>query len=262
MSEDVVLTAAEAIYGKPDTAPSKELAVPEPEKVAVAEPDDASAPDPVAQRKKDAEARIPTLLREIKKLKNELKTARPPAEVPAAISSPISKPILSNFATVDEYETARDAYQEARLEARIREALQKDRIEQRKRVEDDDMKNAQKAWHSAVLESEARTPGLTEKIYGDDGNLVIALHPMWDTLCAKSKLGPEMILYLVEHPEERAALEDLNHYEAGQEFYRIEAELKGAEKPKSERPKVPRTVAGSTPAAKDLTYEDIFYGKP
>lgn len=227
---------------------------------------DESVSAPEAARRSDrsnAETRIKQLTARNKALERRLaegqKPAPKPAETQAKLTEPV-KPSFANFDSIEEYEAARDGYEE-KLRAY---AVDKDRSEREAaRVAEERTKNEQKAletWNKRAVETAKRNPDFNTR----DAMEVVAPTDVMDGFFVDSEIGPDILNHLHQNPDEAERIRGLTPYKAVRELVLLEStlsdQIKGT-KAKTAPPKPPKLVDGAgTSPAKAKSLEEVFYG--
>jgi hypothetical protein len=248
-----------------EAKPSEESAPSEPESEksdeSVSSSEDAEPPVEEKTGSK-AERRIKQLTAQLKTLERQMeeKFNQPPPR--QAIKEPV-KPKLDDFETVEAYDSALEKW---KVEDR-QYAIEQDRIQQKqKRVQEEQEKAAKQAretWDKNATRILKVNPEFTNvEEFTKKALNVVQPNATTDGFLVDSPVGPEILNYLYENPEDAETIRNLQPYKAFRELVKLENKLsdqaKGIKKPV---PRPPATVRGQAAApSAPKTAADVLYG--
>jgi len=207
-----------------------------------------------------AASRIEELLAENRNLRQQLEVRQssPPA-APAKVEP--EKP--NGEAPLDPANLTWEQFQEWQ-QKQIAEATKRAFEEQAKQV---GLTKAREAWNAQVQEATKQHADFKTQVYGTNGQLKVAVHPVFDVLIPQSPLGAEILYHLATNPDLADEIQALqNPYEAGARFYQLRDELQQAKEvptppPPKRNLRPPATVSGTHTRPKERTMAEVFYGK-
>ncbi|MDD5199272.1 MAG: hypothetical protein PHC88_05660 [Terrimicrobiaceae bacterium] len=222
-------------------------------------------------KRSDAGSRIKQLLSEKKQLEAQLaqRETKPVAAKPNGEALPIAEPAPEpgQFQTWDEYRKAEAAYTQKQIDAKVREGIARDREEQTAKAAADKQKAegeaAYKEWTEKIEDSRKLHPDFDARVFDDNGNVRgdIPLHAVFDAFIPRSKVGAEVLYYLAGHLDEAKAIAKMQPLEASGEFHRIQSEILAAQTPLKTKSRPPSLVSGNARPNRELSTEEVFYGK-
>lgn len=265
----------------PETAPKTgDPASPKPGEQASEgeQPRTAAAPDTATQqepkqnrRKLDAEARIQQLLRENADLKQRRleTTAAPSTAAPEkTVEQPVAlkKPNIADFTgenAWEEYESAKDAYYEARAKEAAQAAVQADRKERETAAQHAEAQKKgrefEASWGKRVSDFTSSHPEAADfmpavQALVDSG--IIPERSFLDEWISRSKHGPAILWHFSQNPSEIVRIGELHPVEAAEELVKLTLpfESKGpvpVPQRTSVLPKPPSRVSGKSGAVAD-----------
>lgn len=231
------------------------------------EPKESAQPDRAEKRKAQLSQEIVTLLNQSKDAKRELAdlqkqiadsksgtatTTKPEKDTKPAADRP-TKPLWKTFdaagKTWDEYEDARDKYQDDILayerketERIIRETVEAERKEQQKTQTAAQITEQNQKTEETVKKRIAAV----QKRLGDkfDASVYFGLkvNPTTDAYLLKIDEGAEVWNYLATHPEEAEDIRELDAFETMERLAPLRKQIQDELKPKDKKPVVPRAT--------------------
>lgn len=229
-----------------------------------------SEPKPVAKPETPAERRIKQLLADNRKLQEQLRPkTEPKTDAPKteAKVEELKAPEPGQFETWDLYQKAHVDYLSKLTDAKVKEAVERDRQERQKADTDAKQKAELDKSHKLMVDrqklTEKRIPDLKAKLFDESGALRedIILHPVFDNFIPKSEVGWDVLHRLATDPELMAKVAEMDDFQAAGEFHRLQSEITAKiQTPPSPKSRPPRTVTGTTSTTRAKAPENAFYG--
>ena len=245
---------SEEAKSEPESKEEKAESKAEPEP-AKEESEEETSPKPGSK----AERRIKQLTAQLKAVERQVaELQKPKADVPGQMREP-EKPSLSNFQTVEEYDTALEKYKTDYGKY----VVEQDRMQRQKEAQEAAEKKLKEEiktnWDKRADKVIKTNPEFdTEKYIA-----AVAPNDVTSGFLTDSEIGPHMLNYLYENPDEADKLRDMGPFAAARALTKLEdkisEQIKGIKHKTA--PKPPPTVAGraSAPAA-PKSLADILYG--
>lgn len=216
---------------------------------------------------KKESARIKQLHREKKELERKLRQYEQPRTQAQEQRIELPKaPKQESFATYDEWAQAQDKYVQELADATARQAVQKDRIERERQRQQEEFQfrqaEAQKTFEKRLKETAKRNPDFADAETVREALETVRPNPTTDQFLLESEIGPDILAYLRDNPDEAEELREMPHWSATRHLLRLEDKLqdqiKGIQAQPGRRP--PSYVTGGAAPRKEKPLENILYG--
>ncbi len=208
----------------------------------------------------NAETRIKQLTAQVRAMERQFAAMQQPQQAGTMRMAPPVRPDLETFAgTAEEYKSALDKYdQQAR-----QFAIEQDRV-QRKFQDEQELRA--KFEKEALVSWDKRSSRLLKANPKFDARMALSVvqpNPTTDGFFVESEVGPEILHYLYENPDEADRIRDMAPYKAIRELVKLENrfadQIKGIKSKPAPKPPAAVTGRASAPAA-PKTAADILYG--
>lgn len=198
-------------------------------------------PKPAVPSEEKVQKRIDELTWRVREYERQLAEAWKPPEPEAP--KPVSAPKLEDFEyDQSKYLTAMQEWQDARIEARVTERLEK---AEKERV----AKERARSFEQKQQDFMAKTPDYAEKVLAGADRGEWPCSEVMAELIRESDVGPQVAYYLASNPQVARELTAMGERAAAREMGRIEARFDKSEA-STETPKAVRVSQAPPPPAK------------